>query len=289
MMARFLSGLKYLLGKDVAGRNLRSRPDDTFIVCYPKSGNTWTRFLIANLVRPEEPVTFLQADRMIPSVDGRSRKYFQQMSGPRIIKSHYPFEPNYGRVIYVVRDPRDVAVSQYHYQIKRRVLDERHPMEDFVSQFVAGKTCPYGSWGENVGSWLAARYQHPGFLLLRYEDMIARTEKELRAIASHLGVEATAELLAQTIARSSADRMRALERQEASQWASTKDTRKDKLFVRAAVAGGWKTTLPTACVVAIEHAWGPLMGWLGYDRAFISERSRPSVQLFEAVLQQRAL
>ena len=289
MMARVLSGLKYLTGKDVAGRNLRCRPDDTFIVSYPKSGNTWLRFLIANLLRPQTPVTFLEADRLIPSADGRSRKYFQQMPVPRVIKSHYPFEPAYERVIYIVRDPRDVAVSQYHYQIKRRVLDEHHPIEEFVSRFVTGNVCPYGSWGENVGSWMAARLRHPGFLWLRYEDLIARTEMELQRIASYLNVEATPELLGQTIARSSADRMRTLERQQAGEWASTKGTRKDRLFVRAASAGGWKAELPEASVAAIESAWAPLMRWLGYDCASSLKRTHPREHLFEAVLQQRPL
>lgn len=287
-MARVVSGLKYLAGRDVAGRNLRCWPDDLFIVSYPKSGNTWLRFLIANLLRPQAPVTFLEADRIIPSVDGRSRKYLGKLPRPRVLKSHYSFEPAYERIIYIVRDPRDVAVSQYHYQIKRRVLDENHPIDDFVSRFVAAKVCPYGSWAENVGSWLVARLHHPGFLWLRYEDLLARTETELLRIACHLHVEATPELLAQTIARSSADRMRNLERLEAGAWASTKGTRDDKPFVRAASAGGWKTELPESSVAAIEAAWAPLMRWLDYDLATSPERHL-SGHLLEAVLPQRAL
>ena len=288
-MPRVLSGLKYLAGKDIAGRNLRCRHDDTFIVSYPKSGNTWVRFLIANLLHPQAPITFLEADRVIPSVDGRSRKYFQGMRSPRVIKSHYPFEPSYERIVYVVRDPRDVAVSQYHYQIKRRVLDEGHSIEDFVSRFVSGKVCPYGSWGENVGSWMAARIHSPGFLWVRYEDLLARSEMELRRIASHLGENASPELLAQTITRSSADRMRKLERQQGSEWASTKNTRSDRLFVRAASAGGWSAELPEASVAAIEAAWAPLMEWLNYDLVSRSKPANSNASLLDAVLRQRAL
>ena len=40
----------YLLGTDCAGRDLAVYADDTFVVSYPRSGNTWTRFLVANLV-----------------------------------------------------------------------------------------------------------------------------------------------------------------------------------------------------------------------------------------------
>jgi len=45
--------VKYVLGLDRAGNNLTVFPDDTFIVSHPKSGNTWMRFLIGNLIYPE--------------------------------------------------------------------------------------------------------------------------------------------------------------------------------------------------------------------------------------------
>ena len=57
MMSKFGAALKHLRGQDAAGRNLSVYPDDTFIVSYPKSGNTWTRFLVASLIHSEEPLT----------------------------------------------------------------------------------------------------------------------------------------------------------------------------------------------------------------------------------------
>jgi Sulfotransferase domain len=267
MIARLGATIKYLLGKDVAGRSLRTYPDDTFIVSYPKSGNTWTRFLVASLIHSEEPMTFMKADQVIPTIDAQSRKYFKDLPRPRVIKSHFPFDQNYKRVIYIVRDPKDVAVSQYHYQIKRKVLQDGHPLEEWIPRFVAGETCPYGSWGENVGSWLAARNANPEFLLLRYEDMIRRTDVELIKVAKFLGIDPTPERIQWAIEQSTADRMRKLEQKEAGQWESTKDTRKDKFFVRSAKAGEGKSTLPPACIEQIESAWGPLMRWLGYETA----------------------
>ena len=50
MMKRLIGGAKRALGLHHPGRNLDVWPDDVFILSYPKSGNTWTRFLIANLV-----------------------------------------------------------------------------------------------------------------------------------------------------------------------------------------------------------------------------------------------
>jgi hypothetical protein len=215
MLEKLSAGVRSLLGKEAAGRGLRVYPDDTFLVSYPKSGNTWVRFLVANLVHSTRPITLVEADHLIPAVDGKSRRFFQQLPRPRIIKSHYPFDSRYKRVIYVVRDPKDVAVSQYHYQIKRKVLDEGHPVDEFVSRFVAGEVCPYGSWGENVGSWLAARRRSADFLLVRYEDMLANPVSEATRIVGFLGIDSDPALLEQAIERSSAPRMRNLEKEEA--------------------------------------------------------------------------
>ncbi len=283
MMAKFGAALKHLRGQDAAGRNLSVYPDDTFIVSYPKSGNTWTRFLVASLIHSEEPLTFLKADQVVPSVDSVSRKFFKEMPRPRVIKSHFPFDPSYKRVIYIVRDPKDVAVSQYHYQIKRRVLQEGHPMEEFVPRFVAGETCPYGSWGENVGSWLAARQTSPDFLLLRYEDMIRQADVELVKIAKFLNIDPEPNRIRRAVEQSTADNMRNMEQKEAGKWESTKDTRKDKFFVRSAKVGEGKSAIPPACIAQIEGAWGRLMQHLGYD--LISGQTPSDSRLVGAILE----
>jgi hypothetical protein len=259
--------------------------DDTFLVSYPKSGNTWIRFLVANFVYPEAGVTLLSADRLIPNVDGQSKKYFKQMPRPRIIKSHYPFQHTYKRVIYVVRDPRDVVLSQYHYQIKRGVLPVGAPIEPFVSRFLAGDVCPYGSWGENVSSWLAARRKNPDFVLIRYEDLLRQTPDELARMANLLKIEPTPDRIALAVERSTADRMRQLEKVEGSRWASTKGTRQDMSFIRAAKDRQWKTGLPQDCVAQIQNAWGEWMESLGYtenvgqDAGLPAQETVPGVNL----------
>src|SRR5208337_5516979 len=102
--------LKSAFGLDIAGRTLAVRPDDTFLVSYPRSGNTWTRFLIANLLHPQEHVTFANIERQVPDAEAQSSRYMRGVPSPRIIKSHSYFHPRYPRVIYIVRDPRDVAL-----------------------------------------------------------------------------------------------------------------------------------------------------------------------------------
>ena len=136
------------------------------------------------------------------------------MRRPRIIKSHDCFDPRFPKVVYIVRDPRDVTVSQYFYHRKLRKIGDDSPIELFVTRFLAGKTCPHGSWGENVATWLATREHDPRFLLLRYEDMLADTRHELTKVADFLGFTASPQHIATAVERSSVSRMRKLEQAE---------------------------------------------------------------------------
>ena len=258
---------KYVTGTDIAGRNLAVYPDDTFIVSYPRSGNTWTRFLVANLLHLEEPATFLNIERWVPDSEAQSSRYLKRIPRPRVIKSHQYFDHRFKRVVYIVRDPRDVALSYYDFQRKYRQIHDEYPLAEYVSDFVVGRliSADWGTWGENVGSWISARDGQPDFLVLRYEDMVANTERELGKIAALLGIDATPQIFSQTVQRSSAERLRSLEQMQGEQWVSTKDKRSDIPFVRTAVAGGWRTKLPESSVAEIEAAWAPLMVKLGYE------------------------
>jgi len=259
--------LKYMLGLDQAGRNFAVFPDDTLVVSYPRSGNTWTRFLIANLVHPEKTITFANIESLIPDTSSISSRALKRISRPRIIKSHDYFDHRYPKVIYIVRDPRDVALSYYDFQRKYRHIEDKYPLERYVDDFVNGRliSASWGTWAENVGSWMATRGHTENFLLLRFEDMLEDTQRELARIAQFLRLPVTAETLERAIANSAADRMRQMEKQEEGQWVATKKHRKDIPFVRVAKAGGWKTNLPAPCVIQIEAAWGDLMSSLGYS------------------------
>jgi hypothetical protein len=265
MFERLTAGTKLFLRLHRPGRTLQIFPDDVFLVSFPKSGNTWTRFLIANLAHPGTPATFGNIHELVPDPEGTPKKIFDGMARPRIIKSHECFDPRYPRAMYIVRDPRDVALSQYHYHRKCRKIEDDYPMEKFVDRFLAGQTCPHGSWGENVSTWLVTRRNDPRFLLLRYEDITANTPRELSKIAAFVGVNATPERIQQAVERSSAENMRKLEQTQSHLSGLTKTSRKDLPFVRAAGSGGWRTGLPEPLVAKIEAAWAPLMQYLGYE------------------------
>jgi hypothetical protein len=265
MLGQFKYAVKYALGLDHAGRHFTVFPDDTFLVSYPKSGNTWVRFLLANLMYPNETVGFANINRLLPAPGVLSKRFLRKLPRPRILKSHEPFDVRFRKVIYLVRDPRDVAVSEYHFDLKKRYIDPDVTLEQFVKRFIAGETSSYGSWWEHAASWIAARHGNPAFLLVRYEDLLSDSIGETGKIAKFLGIQAGPERLQAAVERSSADRMRQLEKQQADQWTGTRNTRKEIPFVRAAKSGGWKETLPGHSVEEIEVAWAPLLNFLGYQ------------------------
>lgn len=269
---------RVLSGRQIAGRGLTVFPDDVFLVSYPRSGNTWTRFLLGNLIHQNDPVTFSNIESRIPEIYFNRDRFLRKLPSPRMLKSHECFQPHYPRVIYLVRDPRDVAISFYHHNVKARNIPDDYPMADFVTRFIAGKfDDKFGSWRDNVLSWTTLRGEDAHFMMLRYEDMKSDTTGALRRIVAFLDrcsfpkFDSSPGALQRAIELSSPQRMRMLEKQEADTWVLTKGTRSDKPFVRSATSGGWKSQLAPQSVAAIESAWGHLMKNLGYE--LISERT----------------
>jgi hypothetical protein len=255
---------KILLGRQNPGRSLTVFPDDIFIVSYPKSGNTWTRFLLGNLIHHPKLVDFENIETMVPDIYYHNDEELQQLNRPRLLKSHEYFDPRYKKSIYIVRDPRDVAVSYYHHHVKFNLIASDHPIDAFVNGFIEGNLDAYGSWGEHVGSWLGAHKPADMFLFLRYEDLLSDTLAELRKITAFLKLDMERADLERAIERSSPQNMRKLEQAQYSASKIWRNSNKDKNFVRSARAGDWKDQLSPAAAQAIESAWRKPMELCGY-------------------------
>jgi hypothetical protein len=214
----------------------------------------------------------------------------RKLPHPRILKSHECFQPHYKHVIHIVRDPRDVAVSFYHHNVKAGNIPENYPMDDFIPRFIAAEfDSRWGCWAESVISWLVLRRENPNFLMLRYEDMKSDPQSQLLRVAEFLrqrsfrNIDSTPEKLQRAVDLSTPERMRALEKEQGSQWVLTQKTRLDKPFVRTAKSGGWKSTLSPRAVSLIESAWRNTMLDLGYELAAASPTSPDSAPSSQAV------
>ena len=94
---------------------------DVFIVSYPRSGNTWMRFLLANLLAPQETITFRNIENFVPDLH-KSAAVLDNWPGRRYIKSHHRCYDRYPRFLYLYRDGRDAVVSDHHYVTEKKAF-----------------------------------------------------------------------------------------------------------------------------------------------------------------------
>lgn len=164
--------------------SLQIDPRDVFLVSYPRSGNTWMRYLLANLLYPEVDWSIDNLSQVVPDIHEKIPESLIQ-TDPRIIKSHSPYQANYLKVVYMYRDGRDVAVSFYDRMSKLRGY--KGDLGDFVLEMLQGRL-KFGSWQDHVSSWL---FQDLSISLLpiAYENLKKQPRDELRRIGLFLGFE----------------------------------------------------------------------------------------------------
>jgi hypothetical protein len=131
----------------------------------------------------------------------------------RVIKTHVGFanlvyRPE-AKYIWVVRDPKDVFVSGYHF-IKKNVLGRLMPTPEQWLNLFLSPDAPEGPWAEHVdGGWRAR--QQANVLFLTYEEMKADLPAAAQKIARLMGVELTDDEMAQVLERSSYAYMKTVE------------------------------------------------------------------------------
>lgn len=231
--------------------------DDTLLVSYPKSGNTWIRFLIANMLKDEdERIDFHSVVRYVPEL-GYDRYLLDNAPRPRVIKSHSLFTTEFPRVLYIVRDPRDVYVSYYHY------LRKRLPEDMSFGAFLRKPDLYPSRWHEHVESWLG---QPNVGLVLRYEDLLVDVEAGARIIAHYLwNGDLDEDRIRRAVNASSFEAMKESEWKYGRPFRSKDAAAKATPFVRKGQQGDWKNYFSSEDLAFLLDEAGLVMHRLEYE------------------------
>jgi Sulfotransferase domain len=239
-------------------RNLTER--DVFVAAYARTGSVWLRFLLYEILA-HDPATFDVVNRNIPDVGGHGRSLALLPSGGRVLKTHEPYRKEYAKAIYMVRDPRDVILSEYAFYKQSRRID--YTFDEFFHLFLQGKSNGYGPWAGHVRSWLRSPIaENKNLLVIRFEDLKKQTESSLGRIVNFLGVEADTLTIRRAIANNTVARMREKETEHPQLV-----TREGHHYIRSGSVGGWRENLSHAEVKLIEQHAGEVLAQMGYESA----------------------
>jgi sulfotransferase family protein len=219
-----------------------------WIASYPKSGNTWLRFMLASYLT-KEPVTSVKTKRLnalIPAIGGMAASHGPPAQGPVIFKTHAlpsasavrPYLASTRRAIYLVRNPRDVMLSLLRHSGAEPGTPQAR---DFGLAFVANYGMPalsaefeWGNWPQSVQAWTDPAALHRYFpngevLPVRYEDMRADPAATLYKILDFLDLGQPVAMadVTRAVETSALEKMRDIESRQGGGQATRED---GKLF-----------------------------------------------------------
>jgi hypothetical protein len=197
------------------------RQADYVIVSFPQSGRTWLRTMLTRFYQARYGIDEMRLlglknlnklDPRIPKVFFTHDHYIRDYTGHR--DSKVDFEGT--KIVLLVRDPRDTAVSSYH-SLKYRPNPARKGLNEIEAdgenapapfeymQFRAGWAVDFmNSWQEELAD--PARR-----LLVRYEDLRSEPAVHLQRVLEFLGAAPTSAEIAEAVEFAAFDNMKKLE------------------------------------------------------------------------------
>lgn len=263
-----------------------------WLASYPKSGNTWIRAFLANLIanrlaplplaelprycedesraqlyrelsgRPAEELDIDTICALRPQVQATLAA---RAEGTLLVKTHN-FWGGFGESllhnpqvtvggIYVVRNPLDVVVSMSHHF----GLDIDGAIDFLGNEDTATDTDSrwvsqiLGSWSTHVQSW--SDIEHPRFVVVRYEDLLEKPAKTFARVARVVGVEDRARI-ERAVAHASFATLSKIERRDGFIEASEKT---DARFFRVGRSNQWRQQLTREQVARVVDGHGAMM------------------------------
>ncbi|XP_028263521.1 sulfotransferase family cytosolic 2B member 1-like isoform X2 [Parambassis ranga] len=171
------------------------RPDDIIIATYPKAGMHWMQHIVGLVMNGGDPtsVDTVHTWKRASWLEQTSMITFslEERPSPRVFSTHFHhnmmplsfFDVN-PKVIYVMRNPKDVFTSYFHFHEIAPFLVKPGSSSEFLHKFLDGKV-QHGSWFDHVKSWLnAENKQH--IMYISYEELSADLKASVAKVAEFL-------------------------------------------------------------------------------------------------------
>lgn len=247
-------------------RHTGLRHDDIFLASYPRSGNTWMKSLLASCLFGKAMENFSDTVNPVIPIVGYHRGVpaIEQLSA-RIIKTHEAWRPAYRKAIWIVRDPRDVVLSEFKLQLRTGSFGGS--FEQFVERFVGPDRNAPPNWATHTSSWhQAAQQAGDAILCLHFEELKRDPKEQLARVLRFLNVTAQDAMIDRALEQNSIAKMA---QRHASYDATLSDGEQKIPAVNKGQAGGWRTNLSVEHRTMVEDAFGDVMEDAGYERAGI--------------------
>lgn len=246
-----------------------------WIASYPKSGNTWMRFLLHHYLFGE-PRNSIELNRRIPDLH-RPAGRIDTSQARVLVKTHFPLHeglPYLGltdRAIHIHRHPKDVLLSGMNYA---RLESGRGPdAAAYVRRFLEAGGDPswiemgFGTWASHAESWRATdRFPVHS---VGYESLRADTPGVFRGVLEFLGETVDEARLARAVELSDFERMRDIERKEKARGGESlfrggrESLQRGALFMNKGATGQSLAHIDPALDEAFDAAFAEATAWRG--------------------------
>ncbi len=196
-----------------------------FLASFPRSGNTWVRFLIGNMYNQVEKrfpeIDFHNVHGIVPEYGTVEPPGFEDF--PRVYKTHNPYQPDFESALLLLRNPFDALCSYFDLLIRNR--KKNFSLEEMT------KNPRYGISAilRHTESYIA---NCRNLRIFTYEKMQADTTGECRKIADFIGFDISPADIEEAVRKSSFNVMEQIENQKGRKFGSP-----DLKFIRKGLIG----------------------------------------------------
>lgn len=245
---------RWLRGREEFKKLERS---DWVLMSWGKSGRTWLRVMLSRAYQLKGGIdasdlldfdNLKQQDSSLPAVFFTHNNYLRDYTGNQHSKSHFQGK----RIVLLVRDPRDVAVSQF-FQWQFRMRPNKKFINDYpahgsdidVWQFVLDKDAGVPRIVDYFNGWAEAIPELKDVLIVRYEDMRKEPGNVLSAIMEFTGTDVSPEQVREAVEFAAYDNMKKMEEDKFFKGSGARVKPGDKdnpqsFKVRKAKVGGYR-------------------------------------------------